>query len=140
MSVRIWQVKICSHFVFMFPLLYFTPNHNRSNIPIFIWKESARALHQFKVYLMYCDILWVCICIWKSVRLIFSIWPYIIWCLALWGLFYWNPRSSNDEWHIWWHDPIESCHHPRGTLSPYIDRSQYQYKLFIYPFQSLTGI
>ncbi len=34
--------------------------------------------------------------------------------LGLTSIFYWNPRSSNDEWHIWWHDPIWSCHHPRG--------------------------
>ncbi len=26
------------------------------------------------------------------------------------------------------------------TTSPYIDQSQYQYKLFIYPFHCLTGI
>ncbi len=70
----------------------------------------------------------------------FIVWPYIIWCLALRGLFYWNPRSSNDEWHIWWYDPIQSCHHTRGTISPYIDQLQYQYKLFIYPFHSLTGM
>ncbi len=80
-----------------------------------------------------CDILWVCICIWRSVRLIFIIWPYLIWCLAL-QVFYWNPRSSNNEWHIWWHDPIWSYHHPRGITSPYIDQSQYVYNIFIYPF------
>ncbi len=32
---------------------------------------------------VYCDILWVCICIWRLVWLIFIIWPYLIWCLAL---------------------------------------------------------
>ncbi len=53
----------------------------------------------------------------------FGAWPY--------EYFYWNPRCSNDEWHIWWHDIIWLCHHHRG---PYIDQSQYVYKLFICPF------
>ncbi len=29
-----------------------------------------------------CDILYEYICIWRSVRLISIIWPYVIWCLA----------------------------------------------------------
>ncbi len=86
-----------------------------------------------------CDILWVCICIWRIRTTHF-------YHLALFNLVL--GLSSNfieiQEFKWWmaymvtW--PYMVSHHPRGTTNQYIDQSYYQYKLFIYPFQSLTGI